>query len=117
MYKPAPQRIFELYQKIEKGENLELVWKNPGRRPPTPDKVEPAAQAPLQAVPDTEAHDFDFDEEGEGVVTPQRRAPGSVLKGSARKQTASFDHVLSNMRKHKIMDDQGQEPKDAQKKS
>ena len=58
---------------------VELVWKNPGRRPPTPDKVEPAAQAPLQAVPDTEAHDFDFDEEGEGVVTPQRRAPGTLI--------------------------------------
>ncbi len=41
---------------------------------------------------------------------------GSVLKGSARKQTASFDSVLSNMKRHKIMDDQGQEPKDAQKK-
>jgi len=115
MYTPDPQTIFELYQKIDKGETLELVWKNPGRRPPTPEKVVQAAPTP-QAAPDTGANDFDFEEEAQGVVTPQRRAPGSVLKGSARKQTASFDSVLSNMKRHKIMDDQGQEPKDAQKK-
>jgi hypothetical protein len=116
MYTPAPQRIFELYQKIDNGETLELAWKNPGRRPPTPDKVVPTAPVP-HAIPEPGANDFDFEDESQGVMTPQRRAPGSELKGSARKQTASFDSVLSNMKRHKIMDDQGQEPKDAQKKS
>ena len=30
-----------------------------------------------QAAPEPDADDFDFEEEAQGVVTPQRRAPGT----------------------------------------
>jgi len=104
MYNPAPERIVELYEKLDRGDSLDLVWKNPGRRPPTPVKVE-AAPAKTEVDDSTaDANDFDFEEESQGVVTPQRRAPGSELKGSARKQTASFNTVLSNMKRHKMLD-------------
>lgn len=53
---------------------------------------------------------FDFDDDisgpSAGIATPQqRRTPGSNLKGSARKKTTSLDSVLSNMRRHKIIDE------------
>ena len=34
---------------------------------------------------------------------------GTELKGSARKQTASFNSVLSNMKRHKMLEDQDQD--------
>lgn len=37
-YKLAPNDIIELYQRIARGENLELEWKCPGRRSPTPER-------------------------------------------------------------------------------
>ena len=35
---------------------------------------------------------------------------GGALKGSARKKTTSLDGVLSNMRRHKIIEDNMEEP-------
>ena len=62
-----------------------------------------------------ENKDFDFEEEGGGLVTPQRRNPGAELKGSARKLTASLDSVLSNMKRHRQIDqmDETETPKKA----
>jgi len=39
-YKLTPTDIIELYQRIGRGENLELEWKCPGRRSPTPERNE-----------------------------------------------------------------------------
>jgi len=39
------------------------------------------------------------------VVTPQRRNPNSELKGSARKLTTSFGNVLSNMKRHRQLEE------------
>ena len=51
--------------------------------------------------------EFDFEDEfsstGAFDTPQQRRVPGK-LTGSARKMTTSLDGVLSNMRRHKIID-------------
>ena len=49
-----------------------------------------------------EADDFDFEEES----TPQLRRPGKspALKGGAKKRTTSLAGILSNMQRHRIMD-------------
>ena len=54
---------------------------------------------------------FDFEDDAPAAPsgsfgTPhQRRTPGSSLRGSARKKTTSLDSVLSNMRRHKIIEE------------
>lgn len=102
-YLPPPEKILELYKKVDQGFVLELEWKNPGRRAPTPEKEEQAEQQE-EEVEDT-GKDFDFEEESREVTTPQRRTPGSALKGSARKQTTSLDSVLSNMARHRQIEE------------
>jgi len=108
-YLPSPEVIVKLYETLDKGESLDLDWRNPGRRPPTPAKIEQPAEAE-QTLQEEENKDFDFDEEGlEGLlVTPQRRLPGSELKGSARKQTTSLTSVLSNMKRHRQIEEMDQ---------
>ena len=93
----------------------ELSWKNPGRRPPTPVAAEKPAEAEAPAA-ETGNKDFDFDDDfgSDSLVTPQRRNPGSALKGSARKQTTSLDSVLSNMKRHREIEEMDDEtPKKA----
>ena len=84
----------------------ELKWKNPGRRSPTPEAVESTEETDTSEQ-EVENKDFDFDAEdfGGGVVTPQRRNPNSELKGSARKLTTSFGNVLSNMKRHRQLEE------------
>lgn len=104
-YVPAPEQMVLLYEKLDRGETLELEWKNPGRRPPTPVAEEKPAEAEQPAA-EADNKDFDFDEDfGEGLVTPQRRNPGSALKGSARKLTTSLDGVLSSMKRHREIEE------------
>lgn len=132
---PSPQRVAELYSALATGPGyLELEWKLPpgGRRPPSQqqeqqeevgkdaqageDKEEGEDKEATEAAQDN----FDFDDSdsfsggpgGAGglLSTPhQRRLPGaaSQLRGSARKKTTSLDGVLSNMRRHKIMEEEG----------
>jgi len=105
IYIPTADVISSLYEALDKGETLVLDWKNPGRRPQTPVKVEEPTEATL-TLQEQENKDFDFEEEGlEGLLTPQRRGPGSELKGSARKQTTSLNSVLSNMKRHRQIEE------------
>ena len=61
--------------------------------------------------------EFDFEDEftssGTFDTPQQRRTPGGALKGSARKKTTSLDGVLSNMRRHKIIDETVEQDKEA----
>jgi len=102
---PAPELVLQHYQAIDKQGYIELEWRNPGRRPPTPSAPEVQEQEEEEEA--VGAADFDFEEEGAGLMTPQqRRTPGTVgLRGSARKKTTSLDSVLANMKKHKHLDE------------
>jgi len=109
-YTPDPATILKLYTEMENGPGwLELDWKCPGRRPPTPpDEVgkEEEEDAPADDGKDL-AFDFEDEFTSSGTFnTPQQRRPlGGALKGSARKKTTSLDGVLSNMRRHKEIED------------
>ena len=65
----------------------------------------------VEAPKEVEKDDgFDFEDDtpapSGGFGTPQqRRTPGSSLRGSARKKTTSLDSVLSNMRRHRIIEE------------
>jgi len=36
---PPPEDIINLYEALDRQENIELEWQCPGRRPPTPTKT------------------------------------------------------------------------------
>jgi len=111
---PSSDRVIELYQQWEQGTGvLDLDWKCPGRKAPDP-VIQEEDSIQEEEDEDTKeeisaSNDFDFDdEEGvpSGLSTPQqRRAPGEAPRGSARKKTTSLDSVLSNMRRHKIIEE------------
>jgi len=107
---PPPARIVELYEQLAEASPpvLELAWRCPGRRAPTPQVEEQEEADQEEAKPETTTNHMDFDDDDDEAVaafsTPtQRRTPGN-LKGSARKKTTSLDNVLSNMRRHRIED-------------
>lgn len=91
---------------------MELDWKCPGRRAPSPQKEEVTEPVESRETVEEEKDDgFDFEDDAPaapsaGFGTPhQRRTPGSTLRGSARKKTTSLDSVLSNMRRHRIIEE------------
>ena len=111
LWRPAPDRVAELYAQLAEQSQpvLQLSWRSPGRRAPDHDQKQ-EQEAELEdtsdKVPASSTDHMDFeDDEDESVAafsTPSRhRTPGN-LKGSARKKTTSLDGVLSNMRRHRI---------------
>lgn len=38
-FEPTPDELDRMYQKLNKGEMIELTWRCPGRRQPTPVQV------------------------------------------------------------------------------
>eukprot|EP00092_Neocalanus_flemingeri_P057201 GFUD01067919.1.p1 GENE.GFUD01067919.1~~GFUD01067919.1.p1 ORF type:complete len:131 (+),score=56.66 GFUD01067919.1:45-437(+) len=110
---PDPSTVLKLYTELDKGPGwLELDWKCPGRRAPSPQGGEVAQPVEDGDAPKVEEKDDGFDFEDDipapsgGFGTPQqRRTPGGSLRGSARKKTTSLDSVLSNMRRHRIIEE------------
>lgn len=102
---PDIQELVRLYEMLDKDGVIELEWQCPGRQAPSPmegdhfsdddDKIE---------IPDIK--DFDFaDELSQLQFTPRRNPCTTELKGSAKKKTTSFDSILSNMRRHRQMEE------------
>ncbi|XP_045462531.1 uncharacterized protein LOC123672474 [Harmonia axyridis] len=100
-YEPAPEKLEELYNIIERGEIPELRWKSPGYRMPTPERKEQLEEN--KTIEIENKSDFDFMDE---MGTPKlkiRNKGEETLKGSAKKKTTSLDGVLSNMRRHNLL--------------
>lgn len=98
---PDPADLEALYNTIEKTGTLQLEWKCPGRRLPSP-----AAQRDdnIQESPSSnstpEKSNFDFKDEMSSLRLRVRREGEDTLRGSAKKKTSSFDGILSNMMRH-----------------
>merc|ERR1719225_1697174 len=105
--------MIQLFEQIDKGQKegnclyltestLNLEWKCPGRRPPTPSD---------DSDMDDEYEDDDVDlQDSDGdagiVATPARSklimsSANKELRGSARKKTTDLSSILSNMKRHK----------------
>jgi PAXIP1-associated protein 1 len=118
LWRPAPDRIIALHEAMADRTGpavIELLWKNPGRRPLVgPQEAVQEVEEEAKPESSTNHMDFDMDDEDESVgafSTPTRgRTPGQNLKGSARKKTTSLDNVLSNMRRHRIEEKEYTEP-------
>lgn len=116
-YKLTPTDIIELYQRIGRGENLELEWKCPGRRSPTPERNEEnvAIKEEVNGESITEHRvvvaEFDFDElaisDAASAITPRRSSVGSVkTPRSNQKRVAQLDKIMNDMRRHRKMDEE-----------
>ncbi|XP_051969087.1 PAXIP1-associated glutamate-rich protein 1-like [Xyrauchen texanus] len=115
---PPPEEIKRLYELLAKGEVLELKWVPLPRRLPTPPRTpsperdgEDSQEAKEEeserkALTPTE---FDFDEE-QSSVTPKnaflnrRRTPGSSARSSVKRE-ARLDKVLSDMKRHRKIEE------------
>ncbi|CAL1678920.1 unnamed protein product [Lasius platythorax] len=86
---------------------LELEWKCPGRRGPSPVPSNNRQQEHgSQEYKTEEKSDFDFMDEMSSPRLPVRRVGESTPKGSAKKKTASFNGVLSTMLRHRRLEQQ-----------
>ncbi|XP_055602237.1 uncharacterized protein LOC129757500 [Uranotaenia lowii] len=98
---PAPEELEAAYVALEAGTYaLELNWKCPGRRPPSPvQKDEPKSTEVTEKETPTKNKEFDFMDD---VGLPQMRVRNQNTgpKGSAKKKTTNFAGVLDQMKKH-----------------
>ncbi|KAM3843116.1 PAXIP1-associated glutamate-rich protein 1-like [Diretmus argenteus] len=117
---PPPAEIKRLYELLAKGEMLELAFVPLPRRPPTPEQTpsperDDEAEAAKQRDREEREHkpptptEFDFDEE-QMQATPRnafinrRRTPGSSARSSVKRE-ARLDKVLSDMKRHRKMEE------------
>ncbi|XP_076232561.1 PTIP binding protein Pa1 [Calliopsis andreniformis] len=103
-----PEDVLTLIEALEaKNRNLELEWKCPGRRGPSPILSNNRQQdSSSQEYKTEEKSDFDFMDEMSSPRLPVRRIGESTPKGSAKKKTASFNGVLSTMLRHRRLEQQ-----------
>ncbi|XP_068438855.1 PAXIP1-associated glutamate-rich protein 1 [Clinocottus analis] len=117
---PPPAEIKRLYELLSKGEMLELNFEPLPRRPPTPDRTpSPEREDEGDAAKEREREErdhrapspteFDFDEE-QMQATPKnsfvnrRRTPGSSARSSVKRE-ARLDKVLSDMKRHRKIEE------------
>lgn len=100
--------ILSLIEALEANNRvLELEWKCPGRRGPSPVPSNNRQQDHgSQEYKTEEKSDFDFMDEMSSPRLPVRRLGESAPKGSAKKKTASFNGVLSTMLRHRRLEQQ-----------
>ncbi|XP_047037225.1 PAXIP1-associated glutamate-rich protein 1A [Helicoverpa zea] len=99
---PDPAELEELYKAVDKTGTVTLEWKCPGRRLPSPVPVSKENQPEIPASPiREEKSDFDFMDEVSSLRLRVRSKGEDTLRGSAKKKTTSFDGILSNMIRHK----------------
>lgn len=118
---PPPSEIKRLYELLAKGEMLEMNFVPLPRRPPTPERTpSPERDDEDDATKDREREErdrkppspteFDFDEE-QTHATPKnafmnrRRTPGSSARSSVKRE-ARLDKVLSDMKRHRKIEQQ-----------
>ncbi|XP_044256131.1 PAXIP1-associated glutamate-rich protein 1 [Tribolium madens] len=105
-WEPPPEIIEKLYDQLSKGEIPELNWKCPGYRSPSPEVEEPPPVEVEQKQTEDKS-DFDFMDETTSPRLKIRNKGEEALKGSAKKKTTSLDGVINNMRRHKLIPQQG----------
>ncbi|XP_006805815.1 PAXIP1-associated glutamate-rich protein 1 [Neolamprologus brichardi] len=117
---PPPAEIKRLYELLAKGDMLELNFVPLPRRPPTPEQTSsPERDEEEEAAKERERQErerkpptpteFDFDEE-QMQTTPKnaflsrRRTPGSSARSSVKRE-ARLDKVLSDMKRHRKIEE------------
>ncbi|CAH2308038.1 PAXIP1-associated glutamate-rich 1 [Pelobates cultripes] len=111
---PPPEEIKRLYELISSEGTLPLEVETLLRRPPTPEPDPSEEESDQEQEEDGEEEDipqiptaFDFDDEPstpKNSLIDRRRTPGS--SGRSQKREARLDKVLSDMKRHKKLEEQ-----------
>ncbi|XP_065351732.1 PAXIP1-associated glutamate-rich protein 1 isoform X1 [Cloeon dipterum] len=100
---PVASEIKKLFETLDKNQILDLSWQCPGKRNPKSDERDLETNEFEEEEETPNNTDFDFADE---TATPKlRRAMDNSGRGSARKKTTSLDSVLSNMRRHRQLEE------------
>uniref|UniRef100_T1INR3 PAXIP1-associated glutamate-rich protein 1 n=1 Tax=Strigamia maritima TaxID=126957 RepID=T1INR3_STRMM len=115
MWEPKPEEIVELYKVLSEKGILEIEWKCPGRRSPSP----PPSNATLQDdsgdenqmdeqknVAESTEFEFDDDMAPTTALKPRRSLGHAKLRGSGQKRTASLQNVVSEIIRHRKLENQ-----------
>lgn len=118
---PPPPEIKRLYELLAKGEMLEMNFVPLPRRPPTPERTpSPDGDEDDDDAKERDGEDghnkapspteFDFDEEQtqatpKNAIINRRRTPGSSARSSVKRE-ARLDKVLSDMKRHRKIEEQ-----------
>ncbi|KAL1379362.1 hypothetical protein pipiens_008117 [Culex pipiens pipiens] len=99
---PSPEELENAYVALENGTYpLELNWKCPGRRPPSPVPKDDGPKTTEVVEKETPTKNKEFDFMDDGPLPQMRvRTQNSGPKGSAKKKTTNFAGVLDQMKKH-----------------
>lgn len=115
---PPTAEIKRLYELLSKGEKLELNFVPLPRRPPTPERTpSPERDDEEEMAKDREREErdrrpqtpteFDFDETQatpKNAFVNRRRTPGSSARSSVKRE-ARLDKVLSDMKRHRKIEE------------
>ncbi|XP_034950961.1 PAXIP1-associated glutamate-rich protein 1 [Chelonus insularis] len=106
-WSPKPEDLINLIDRLECNKQcLELEWKCPGRRGPSPVLLNNHQPDDIPEYKTEEKDDFDFMDEMASPRLLVRRQGEATPKGSAKKKTASFNGVLSTMLRHRRQEQQ-----------
>ncbi|XP_019738822.1 PAXIP1-associated glutamate-rich protein 1 isoform X1 [Hippocampus comes] len=117
---PPPAEIKRLYELLAKGEMLQLNFEPLPRRPPTPERPLSPEREEEEEAEERERKErerkppspteFDFNDEQQLQATPKnafinrRRTPGSSARSSVKRE-ARLDKVLSDMKRHRKIEE------------
>lgn len=96
---PTPEELDAIYTLLEKGGSIDLKWKCPGKRAPSPIRKEEAkpVETPEQKAKAAKEMEFDFMDD---VSLPTMRQRTQTPKSGTKKKTTNFAGVLDQMKKH-----------------
>lgn len=115
-WEPSPEQMLKLYEELDKGPGyFELNWKCPGRRSPTPEKIEEQSESESTNIDDkNDEKDYNFDFEIEKGQLRLRPSGESGPRLSAKKKTTSLDAIISNMERYRRLDMMEEDPPETQ---
>lgn len=96
---PNAEELDTIYKQLERGGTIDLRWKCPGRRAPSPNlkrEDNKLNELPASTIKPTKEIEFDFSDD---IVLPQIRHKQGTPKSGSKKKT-NFDVVINQMRKH-----------------
>lgn len=99
---PTPEELDAIYTLLDKGGSIELKWKCPGKRAPSPirkEEVKPV-ETPEQKAKAAKEMEFDFMDDNQGNALPTMRQRTQTPKSTTKKKTTNLAGLLDQMKKH-----------------
>lgn len=99
--------IIRMYETLDQEKTLKLQWECPGMRSLSPagdEHYKEGDDESMESKPE-EKSDFDFNDEMTAPNLSRLRVSDAAPIGSAKKKTTSLDGILSNIRRHRQIEE------------